>query len=123
MTAAILRHQRLLFAIATLAGITHAVDEVFFAEEAYRAIPVAVLSTGVAALWPRVPPLWRGASSLVFGVFWLGGVITHWIPAIDDGPADGDYTSLVSVPGGIGFLLLGATILRQPRSSQAPDTR
>ena len=55
-----LRHERLLFALATLGGLVHAVDEVFFAEEAYRAIPVAIGSALVLAYYPRLGATARG---------------------------------------------------------------
>jgi hypothetical protein len=108
-----LAQERVLFALATLAGLAHAVDEVFFAEEAYRAIPVAVLSVAAVIAYPRLSPPIRGAAAIAFGLFWLGGIFTHWIPGFRDGLAEGDYTSFVSVPGGLLFVVLGILILRR----------
>lgn len=115
-----LRHERLLFALATLGGLVHAVDEVFIADEAYRAIPIAVLSVAAVAFYPRLSPLARGLSSLAFGVFWLGGILTHWIPLIDDGSSPGDWTSFASVPAGMLFVVLGVAILVQRSRGVAP---
>jgi hypothetical protein len=115
-----LRHERLLFALATLGGLVHAVDEVFFAEEAYRAIPVAIGSALVLAYYPRLGATARGALSLLFGLFWLGGIVTHWIPLIDDGSSPGDWTSLASVPAGALFLALGIAVLARRRELTPP---
>lgn len=106
-----MRHERLLFALATLGGLVHTVDEVFIAEEAYRAIPIAVLSVAAVAMYPRLSPLARGLSSLAFGLFWLGGIFTHWIPLFEDGSSPGDWTSFASVPAGALFVALGVAVL------------
>jgi len=63
------------------------------------------------AYYPRLGALARGALSTLFGLFWLGGIITHWIPLIDDGASPGDWTSFASVPAGMLFVALGITIL------------
>jgi hypothetical protein len=97
----------------------HAVDEVFFAEEAYRAIPVAIGSAFVLAYYPRLGATARGALSVLFGL-WLGGIVTHWSPLIDDGSSPGDWTSLASVPAGALFLALGIAVLVRRRELTPP---
>lgn len=115
---AVLAHERLLFGVATLGGILHAIDEVFFAEEAYRAIPVAILSGAALVFYPRLSATVRGIAALAFGLFWLGGVFTHWAPMIDDGPGEGDWTSLASVPAGLLFVGLGIAVLADARRAR-----
>jgi hypothetical protein len=110
-----LRHERVLFGIATVAGLAHAVDEVFLAREAYRAIPVAILSVAVLLAYRRLSPVVRGGAAVVFGLFWLGGILTHWVPLARDGASPGDWTSFASVPGGILFLVLGIAVVRGSR--------
>lgn len=117
-----LSHERLLFGIATVAGLAHAVDEVFFAREAYRAIPVAILSVAALLAYPRLAPVVRGGAAVVFGLFWLGGILTHWIPLARDGASPGDWTSFASVPGGILFVILGIAVLRRRRISAGTET-
>ena len=114
-----LRHEHVMFVAATLGGLVHAVDEVFVAHEAYRAIPVAVLSIAMAAFYRRVPQTVRGAAALIFGLFWLGGIFTHWIPLARDGAEPGDWTSFVSVPAGALFAALGTSLLIE-RGRHAP---
>lgn len=118
-----LAHERLLFGIATVGGLLHAVDEVFFAEEAYRAIPVAILSVAALALYPGLSPIVRGVAALAFGLFWLGGVFTHWLPMLEDGPGEGDWTSLASVPAGLLFVALGIAILTAARRARSAQPR
>jgi hypothetical protein len=113
-----LERERLLFALATLGGLVHAVDEVFLAEEAYRAIPIAVLSVAAVAAYPRLSALVRGIAALCFGLFWLGGIFTHWIPLAEDGASPGDWTSFVSVPAGALFVGLGIVILVRRRAPE-----
>lgn len=113
-----LRHERLLFGIATAGTLVHAIDEVFLVNEAYRAIPAAVLSIAVLVGYPRLTPPLRAVASLALGLFWLGGIATHWVPMLRDGPEAGDWTSLVSVPAGALFLALGFAILARMRAGR-----
>ena len=110
-------HDRVLFAVATGAGLIHAVDEVFFAREAYRAIPVVVLSVSVLIWWDRLSDTSRGVAGMAFGLFWLAGILTHWVSFGAQGPSAGDWTSFISVPGGLLFLVVGVASLA------ARDTR
>jgi apolipoprotein N-acyltransferase len=116
----LVRHEYLPFVIATLAALVHVVDEVFFAKEAYRAVPAIILNLVAVIFYPRLAPRLRGAAAVVFGSFWLGGVFTHWIPWIEDGYSPGDYTSIPSVLGGFLLLVMGVTILWRSRSEAAP---
>ncbi len=105
-------HERAVFALATLAGIVHGVDEIASRADGYlRTVPVMVLSAGLVLGWPWVNQVLRRWAAVLFGLFWTGGVFTHWLPMADRGAVPGDWTSFVSVPGGILFLLLGATLL------------
>jgi hypothetical protein len=110
-------HDRVLFGVATAAGLIHAVDEVFFAREAYRAIPVVVLSLAVLIWWDRLTDTSRGVAGLAFGLFWLAGILTHWVSFGRQGPSPGDWTSFISVPGGLMLLVVGVATLA------ARDTR
>ena len=77
-------------------------------------VPVAILA-GVAAIYPRLPPVARAVIAMTFGALGLaiGFPAVHHL--LHGGLSGDDYTGLLAVLASVAFLLSGPVLLWRAR--------
>ena len=117
------RTERIVFALAAVAGVAHLVDHLIVGVEMdleFDGVLAFGALTAVAAFaYPWLPRQLQAVGSIALGLGWLvGDFVLHALPTIREGPQATDYTGLgATVAGG---LLIGVGIAAALRGRPAP---
>ena len=115
-----------LFAAAMAVGTAHLLDDgLLNPHDGVADVPSTLISVAIAiaavALYPRLAP-W--ARAILAGLFGLAGLLSgldmHVIPALQHGPAGGDYTGFGQAAAGLVLLVLAAALALRPAAKAQP---
>ena len=106
------------FAVATLVGLLHGLDDAFFSRQpgvdfgqhALAAVVATVVALGGIAAFPRLRPGLRAVLALLFGVLATVNGAQHALHAATNELARSDVTGIAALVAGVVLLLLAAAI-------------
>jgi len=123
--------ERLVFGVATLASLVHALDDAFWHRGVGLGLGQHALAAALAvgggaagiALFPKLRPGLRAALAFLFGALALTNGAMHVIHIVRYGPADGDLTGALAAAAGVALIVLAAAIPWRHRGEGAATPR